>query len=153
MDLDRAIDALVGDCRREVPDYAGVGVVDLSTGAMLHCDTVAELPAELTELLAASTVDLFAGRAVRHVTAAMAARHDQSDEAGHGFEEILVRSPHVVHLFLRSRRRPDLALGLVCSRSVKVGLLLIRAQQVLRDFDAALADRAGLANGATAAGR
>jgi hypothetical protein len=137
MSLDRAIGALVEACRRELPEYAGAAVVDLSTGSMLGHHSVAAFSAELVELLAASTVEMLQGRAVRRVDEAIHAhRGEPVDE--HAFQEVLVRSAAVVHLFLRSHSRPDLAVVLVCTRSVKVGLLLVRAQEVLRDFDAAL---------------
>jgi hypothetical protein len=141
MTLREAIVGLVGACRRDVVDCVGVGVVDLSTGGMLHSDTVDELPADLLELMGAATVDLFQGRAVRAVERAMSERrggdHWNASQEGHAFEEILVRSPHQVHLFLRSRRHPDLALAVVCSGTVKLGLLLAGARGLLRDFDAA----------------
>jgi hypothetical protein len=138
MDLSQAIGNLVEACRRDVPDCIAAGVVDLSTGRMLHSDTADGHPSEVLEVLAAATVDLFQGRATRRVEGVWRQRRGVVDE-GHYFEEILVHSTNLVHLFVRSRSRADLAVGIVCAKGVKVGILFAQARAIVRDFDDAAA--------------
>jgi hypothetical protein len=150
MSLGQEIDALVETCRRDVPNCVGVGVVDLSTGMMLRSETSSDLGDDLVELLGAATVELLQGRVVRQVEELVRARRGTA-EPEHYVEEMLLQGPGLVHLFLRSRRHPDLALGVACARSVKIGLLFSQARRALREFDdrggAAAVDATGAAAG------
>ncbi|HEX2807291.1 MAG TPA: hypothetical protein VHN80_14095 [Kineosporiaceae bacterium] len=67
MQLGQALGALVGACRKDVSDCVAAGAVDLSTGMMLSSDSLKDHPSDAVELLAAATVELFQGRAVRLV--------------------------------------------------------------------------------------
>jgi hypothetical protein len=136
MKLSLAVEHLVEACRQDVPDCIGAGVVDLSTGMMLDSDTVDDHPGEVLEILAAATVDMFQGRAVREVEQMWKSRRGDSDDR-HSFQEILINSTNLVHLFIRSRRYSDIAVTVVCRNTVKVGLLFAQARRIVRDFDAA----------------
>ena len=133
--LGQAVGALVGSCRQDVSDCVAAGAVDLSSGTMLSSDTLDDHSSDAVELLAAATVELFQGRAVRLVEQMRNRQRSTLDE-GHHFQEILVNSTNSVHLFIRSQRYPDIAVGIVCTRDVKVGLLFAQARRIVRDFDA-----------------
>lgn len=136
MKLSQAVGQLVEACRRDVPDCIGAGVVDLSTGMMLASDTLDDHPGEVLEILAAATVEVFQGRAVREVEQMWKSRRGEVDPR-HYFQEILINSTNLVHLFIRSGRYPDIAVAFVCSNTAKVGLLFAQARRIVRDFDAA----------------
>ena len=135
MQLGQAIRTLVGACRQDVSDCVAAGAVDLSTGMMLSSDTLDDHSSDAVELLAAATLELFQGRAVRLVEQMRKGQRGVTGDS-HYFQEILVNSTNSVHLFLRSHRYPDIAVGIVCTPDVKVGLLFAQARRIVRDFDA-----------------
>ena len=134
MNLTHAVHSTVASFRRDVPDYVASGVVDLSTGMLLASDTVDAHPQELLDVLAAATVDLLQGRTVVQVENLW--RERRGDGAGdrHYFQELLVQSDNLVHLFLRSRSNEDLVGVVVCRRPVNVGLLFAMARQSMHEL-------------------
>jgi hypothetical protein len=135
MQLGREVGALVRACRRDISDCIAAGAVDLSSGMMLSSDTLDDHSSDAIELLAAATVELLQGRAVRLVEQMRKGQRGVTDD-GHYFQEIVVNSTNSVHLFLRSTGYPDIAVGIVCTTDVKVGLLFAQARRIVRDFDA-----------------
>ena len=124
--------------RQYTPDYVASGLVDMSTGLLLGVDTLDGHPREILEVLAAATVELFQGRNVLMIEDIWRQRRGRTDEP-HYFQEILVNSSNLVHLFMRSRANVEIVAVVVCRRSVNVGMLLAQARIVLKEMDAALA--------------
>jgi hypothetical protein len=102
---------------------------------MLSSDTLDDHPSDAIDLLAAATLDLFQGRAVRRVEQMRKEQRGVIDDR-HYFQEILVNSSNMVHFFLRSQRYSDIAVAVVCTKNVKIGLLFAQARGIMRDFDA-----------------
>ena len=136
MSLSQSITQLVQSARRELPDCIGAAVVDLSTGMLLSAQTRDNHPHEILDVLSAATADLFQGRQVRRIEELWRRQRGETDDPGGSFQEILINSRRLAHLFVRSNREPDLVLTLVCAREVNVGMLLAQARVLLRDFDA-----------------
>jgi hypothetical protein len=67
MNLTQAVNNSLKAFRRDVPDCIGVGVVDISTGMLLAVDTADKHPAEILDMLAAATADLFQGKTVTQI--------------------------------------------------------------------------------------
>jgi hypothetical protein len=122
--------------REDVPDYVGCGFVDLSTGMLLDVDTVAAHPREILDVVAAATAHLFEGRNVVQIEGLWKQYRGQT-EGGHYFKEILVNSDHLVHLFMLSTSDPDIAVVVICTREVSVGMLFAQARQVMREYEVA----------------
>ena len=57
-------------------------------------------------------------------------------DSRHYFHEMLITSENLVHLFMRSKTRPDITAVVVCAKNVNIGMLITQARQVLRDLDA-----------------
>ncbi|MFD6390749.1 hypothetical protein [Nocardia sp. NPDC060259] len=124
--------ATVKSLRAEVPDCAAAGVIDLSTGMLLSVETVDNHPPEVLDLLAAATLDLFQGRNVVMIEDIWKERRGiRSDD--HYFQEILVNSNNLTHLFLRAESRDDLVVVVVCRKTVNVGMLFAQSRRVLKD--------------------
>jgi len=124
--------------RQYIPDYVASGLVDMSTGLLLGVDTLDGHPREILEVLAAATVELFQGRNVLMIEDIWRQQRGRADEQ-HYFQEILVNSSNLVHLFMRSAANVDIVAVVVCRRSVNVGMLLAQARIVLKEMDTALA--------------
>ncbi|APE38237.1 hypothetical protein BOX37_11325 [Nocardia mangyaensis] len=123
---------LVKALRTEVPDCVAAGVIDMSTGMLLSVETVDNHPPEVLDLLAAATLDLFQGRNVVMIEDIWKERRGiRSDE--HYFQEILVNSNNLTHLFLRAESRDDLVVVVVCRKTVNVGMLFAQSRRVLKD--------------------
>lgn len=123
---------LVKSLRSEVPDCVAAGVIDMSTGMLLSVETVDNHPPEVLDLLAAATLDLFQGRNVVMIEDIWKERRGiRSDD--HYFQEILVNSNNLTHLFLRAESRDDLVVVVVCRKTVNVGMLFAQSRRVLKD--------------------
>ncbi|MFF5080456.1 hypothetical protein ACFY36_25675 [Actinoplanes sp. NPDC000266] len=125
--------------RQQVPECIASGLVDMSTGMLLAVDTLDDHPSEVLDLLAAATFDLFQGRNVTMIEDIWKARRGVPEDDHHYFQEILVHSDNLVHVFLRSPVSQDIVAVVVCRRSANTGMLLAQAQIVMKQLDAGLA--------------
>jgi hypothetical protein len=121
--------------RGQVPEAITAALVDMSTGMLLAVDTIDDQqPDEQLDLLAAATFDLFQGRNVSIIRDVFADRHTSADRPY--FQEMLVNSDDLVHLFLRSNRHQDLVAVVVCKRVANIGMLFAQARVVMKQMDA-----------------
>jgi len=135
MNLTQAVHSTVESFRRDVPDYVASGVVDMSTGMLLAADTVDDHPEEILDVLAAATVDLLQGRTVVQVEDMWRERRGAAAAGDrHYFQEVLVQSDNLVHLFMRSPANQDLVGVVVCRRPVNVGMLFTMARQGMHEL-------------------
>ncbi|NBM14568.1 hypothetical protein [Streptomyces sp. GC420] len=125
--------ALVKALRTETPDCVAAGVVDMGTGMLLSYETVDSHPPEVLDLLAGATLDLFQGRTVVMIENVFKERRGvQSDQ--HYFQEILVNSDNLTHLFIRMNESQDVVAVAVCRKSVNVGMLFAQARRVMKEY-------------------
>ncbi|MBD0843069.1 MULTISPECIES: hypothetical protein [unclassified Streptomyces] len=125
--------SLVKSLRSEAPDCLAAGVVDMSTGMLLSYETVDSHPPEVLDLLAGATLDLFQGRTVVMIEDIFKERRGvESDQ--HYFQEILVNSEHLTHLFVRLTEQQDIVAVVVCRKSVNVGMLFAQSRRVVREY-------------------
>jgi hypothetical protein len=137
----RSTSQLVGDAvrqfRSQVPECIASGLVDMSTGMLLAADTLDDHPSEVLDLLAAATFDLFQGRNVVMIEDIFKARRGvQSDR--HYFQEILVHSDNLVHVFLRSVTNQDIVAVVVCRKTANTGMLFAQARLIMKQLDVGL---------------
>jgi hypothetical protein len=124
---------LVKSLRTDAPDCVASGVVDMATGMLLSYETVDNHPPEVLDLLAGATLDLFQGRTVVMIEDVFKERRGiQSDN--HFFQEILVNSENLTHLFVRLTEQQDVVAVVVCRKSVNVGMLFAQVRRVVRDY-------------------
>ncbi|MEV7022235.1 hypothetical protein [Kitasatospora sp. NPDC093558] len=124
--------SLVKGLRAEVPDCVAAGVIDMSTGMLLSVETVDSHPPEVLDMLAAATLDLFQGRNVVMIEGIFKERRGVVSDR-HYFQEILVNSDNLAHLFLRVDSTDEVVAVVVCRKSVNVGMLFAQARRVLKD--------------------
>lgn len=137
MNLTQVVNNTLKAFRRDVPDYLGSGVVDLTTGMLLDADTVDDHPRDLIDMLAAATADLFEGRTITQIEQMWREYSGSLDEGGHYFEEILIYSRNLVHLFMRSPSNPEIVAAVVCRRTVNIGMFFATARQAMRELEQA----------------
>jgi hypothetical protein len=138
----RSTSQLVSDAvkqfRSQVPECIASGLVDMSTGMLLAADTLDDHPSEVLDLLAAATFDLFQGRNVVMIEDIFKARRGVQNDR-HYFQEILVHSDNMVHVFLRSTGNQDIVAVVVCRRTTNSGMLFAQARLIMKQLDAGLA--------------
>jgi hypothetical protein len=128
----------VKEFRSSVPDCVAAGIIDMSTGMLLAVDTLDSHPHEVLDLLAAATFDIFQGRNVVMIEDIFNKRRGVAS-SGHYFQEILINSLNLVHLFMRSTGNAEIVTAVICRRTVNIGMLFAQARLVMRQLDADLA--------------
>jgi hypothetical protein len=121
-----------------VPECVASGIVDMSTGMLLAVDTVDSHPGEVLDLLAAATFDIFQGRNVVMIEEIFNQRRGVRT-AEHYFQEILINSQNLVHLFMRSQTNAEIVAVVVCRRTVNIGMLFAQARLVMRRLETEVA--------------
>jgi hypothetical protein len=127
------VTSLVKTLRADAPDCVAAGAVDMATGMLLAFETVDTHPTEVLDLLAGATLDLFQGRTVLMIENVFKERRGVVNDE-HYFQEILVNSDNLTHLFIRMNRLQDVVAVAVCRRSVNVGMLFAQARRVAAQF-------------------
>lgn len=128
---DRVI-TMVKHLRQEVPHCLAAGVVDLATGMLLAFETTDNHPTEVLDLLAGATLDLFQGRTVLMIEDVFKERRGISSNE-HYFQEVMVNSANLTHLFIRNNQNEDIVAVVVCPRSVNIGMLFAAARRVVKE--------------------
>jgi hypothetical protein len=131
--LDTAVQKAVGS----VPDCVAAGFVDLGTGMLLGLTTVDAHPREVMELLAAATADIFQGPNVSLIEQMFRVARGVPEDGRHYFQEIIVNSDHLVHVFLRSKAQQQVAC-FVCRKGAHLGMVLAKARMVMPDLEQAM---------------
>ncbi|MEU0947168.1 hypothetical protein ACFXKY_27865 [Streptomyces canus] len=124
---------LVKSLRTDAPDCVASGVVDMSTGMLLSYETVENHPPEVLDLLAGATLDLFQGRTVVMIEDVFKERRGMAGD-NHFFQEILVNSENLTHLFVRMNEQQDVVAVVVCRKSVNVGMLFAQVRRVVKEY-------------------
>ncbi|MCG3174740.1 MAG: hypothetical protein GMKNLPBB_03020 [Myxococcota bacterium] len=134
MSLDRAIQQAI----TQVPECVAGGYVDMSTGMLLGVKTVDSHPRDVLDLVSAATADLFQGSNVTAIERMFKKARGLPDDGHHYFQEMLVMSDNLLHVFLRGKKYSQHALVLVCRKSANMGMVLAKARVVQATVEAAV---------------
>jgi hypothetical protein len=133
-----SLDASLAKAQSNIPECVAAGFVDMSTGMLLGVKTVDSHPQEVLDLVAAATADLFQGQSVTSIERLFRKSRGHAEDGRHYFNEILVFSDNLLHLFFRSKKYRDQAGVFVCRGSVNVGMALSRGRMMMTEIDAAM---------------
>ena len=133
-----SLDKAVRGAQTAVPECLAVGYVDMSTGMLLAVNTVDSHPNEVLDLVAAATADLFQGPSVSSIEQLFRRSRGHAEDGKHYFQEIVVFSDSLLHIFLRGKKHQSQAICFVCRGSVNVGMALTKARLALPTVEAAL---------------
>lgn len=132
MSLDKAITS----AQTEVPECVAVGYVDMVSGLLLAVKTVDSHPSEVLDLVAAATGDLFQGKNVVEIEKLFDKSRGITRAAGsHYFNEIVVFSTNLIHVFIRSKKNPSQAAVFVCRISANIGMVLVRTRAAMASIE------------------
>lgn len=132
-----SLDSALSDVQKNVPECVAAGFVDMKTGMLLGIRTVDSHPQEVIDLVAAATGDLFQGSTVTQIENMFKKIRGVADDGHHYFQEIIVLSDNLIHVFQRCKRSSDLVLVTVCRVSANLGMVLTKARISLTNVEAA----------------
>ena len=133
MSLDKAL----ADAQANIPECVASGYVDMATGMLLGVKTVDSHPAEVLDLVAAATGDLFQGRNVVEIETLFDKSRGITGRQTHYFQEIVVFSTNLIHVFVRSKKNPSHVAVFVSRISANVGMVLVRSRSSMTAIEAA----------------
>lgn len=132
-----SIDKALATAQAEVPECVAVGYVDMVSGLLLAVKTVDSHPSEVLDLVAAATGDLFQGKNVMEIEKLFdKSRGITRADGSHYFNEIVVFSTNLIHVFIRSKKNPNQAAVFVCRISANVGMVLVRTRAAMTAIEA-----------------
>ena len=121
-----------------IPDCLAAGFVDLASGMVLSIKTVDSHPSEVFDMLAAATSDLFQGPnvvAIEQVFKKARGLPENVDQ--HYFQEIIVNSDNLIHVFLRGKRQQQV-ICFVCRKGANLGMVLTKARMAMPEVEASM---------------
>jgi hypothetical protein len=120
-----------------IPECLAAGYVDLSSGMLLGIKSVDSHPNEVIELLAAATADLYQGANVRMIESIFKKARGLKDDGHHYFQEFVVNSDNLIHVFLRAKNEDQVAC-FVCRKSANLGMALTKARGAMPALEACI---------------
>jgi hypothetical protein len=134
MSLDKALAA----AQNEIPECVSTGYVDMVSGLLLGVKTVDSHPSEVLDLVAAATGDLFQGKNVMEIEKLFDQSRGIEGRNHHYFNEIIVFSTNLIHVFIRSKRNPDHAGVFITRASANIGMVLVRSRAAMTVVEATI---------------
>jgi len=133
-----SLDGALSELQKSVPECVAVGLVDMQTGMLLGVRTVDSHPQEVLDLTAAATGDLFQGPNVVAIERLFKQVRGVSDDTRHYFQEIIVNSQNLIHVFQRGKRNENMVLVTVCRISANMGMVLTKSRMGVAKVEAAI---------------
>ncbi|MBE0588281.1 MAG: hypothetical protein IH617_09570 [Hydrogenophaga sp.] len=118
-----------------IPECVAAGYVDIQTGMLLAIKTVDSHPSEVIDLVAAATGDLFAGSNVTAIEQMFNKSRGLAASDHHYFQEIIVNSDNLIHVFLRGKRYSNYVAVFVCRKSANLGMVLTKARMAMPELE------------------
>lgn len=120
-----------------IPECLAAGYVDIGSGLLLDIKTIDSHPSAVIDLLAAATADLFQGQNVLAIEALFKKSRGLENDH-HYFQEVIVNSDNLIHVFLRSKKYPGYVAVFVCRNTANIGMILAKSRLALPYFEAAI---------------
>jgi len=127
MSLDKALQESIA----AIPECVAAGYVDLSTGMLLGVKTVDSHPAEVLEVVAAATADLFQGTNVVLIENMFKKARGVKNDDHHYFQEMIINSDNLIHVFIRTPENEEHVVVYVCRKSANLGMVLTKARSTV----------------------
>lgn len=121
-----------------IPECIAGGYIDIKSGMLLSMKTVDSQPTEVIDLLAAATGDLFAGKNVIAIEQIFKKARGLAQDDHHYFQEMIINSDNLIHVFLRGKRYPDYVACFVCRKTANLGMALTKSRAAMPDIEASV---------------
>lgn len=127
MSLDEAFQNAIS----AVPECVASGCVDMSTGMLLGSQSTDAHSQSSLDVIAAATAELFGGTSVGEIESMFRKARGKKESDGHYYQEIVVFSEKLVHVFLRTKNYPEHVVVFVCRKDANPGIVLAKTRMVL----------------------
>lgn len=121
-----------------IPECVAAGYVDIESGMLLAVKTVDSHPAEVLNLVAAATADLFQGPNVSMIERMFNKSRGIPEQGHHYFQEFIVNSDNLLHIFLRGKKYTGHVTVFVCRKSANIGMALTKARLTHPEIEASV---------------
>jgi hypothetical protein len=135
--IEMSLDKELAAAQKAVPECVATGLVDIKTGMLLGAKTVDSHPQEVLDLVAAATGEIFQGQNVSTIERLFKKSRGLQEDGHHYFQEIVILSENLIHVFQRCKRNEDMVLVTVCRVSANLGMVLTKARGALPGVEAA----------------
>ena len=132
-----SLDSVLNKVITTVPECVAAGYVDVASGMLMAIKTVDSHPREVIDLLAAATADLFNGPNVTLIEQMFKKHRGVKDDGHHYFQEIVVNSDNLIHVFMRGKLNPEYVAVFVCRKTANLGMALTKARLAMPELEAA----------------
>lgn len=132
-----SLDNALAEMQRTVPECVACGLVDMKTGMLLGVKTLDSHPQEVLDLVAAATGELYQGPNVSAIEKLFKKTRGVADDGHHYFQEIIILSDNLLHLFQRCKGNTDLVLVVVSRVSANLGMVLTKSRTQLSKVEQA----------------
>lgn len=132
------IDQQLNTAVASIPECLAAGYVDIVSGMLMAVKTVDSHPSEVLDLVAAATADMFAGPNVTMIEKLFNKTRGVANDGHHYFQEIIVNSDNLLHVFMRGKRYPDYVAVFVCRKSANLGMALTKARMAMPELEASV---------------
>lgn len=133
-----SLDRSLQQAMSSVPECLAAGYVDMSTGMLLAVKTVDSHPQEVLDMVSAATADLFQGANVSAIETMFKQTRGVKDDGHHYFQEIVVFSDNLLHMFLRCKKNSEHVVVYVSRKSANVGMMIAKCRMTIASLDGAV---------------
>lgn len=124
-------DSMCKTLLNEVPKALAAGLVDMETGMLLAVKTTDSHPQEVMDMLAAATKELFEGDMSLLIDRTFKQSRGDSGTDPY-FQEILVNSKNLIHMFMRVPSMPNVIATVVCRIDANLGLVVTKTRNIVK---------------------
>ncbi|MGA7809263.1 hypothetical protein [Bradyrhizobium sp.] len=133
------LDKTLQSAMTQIPECVAAGYVDMTTGMLLAVKTVDSHPQEVLDLVSAATADLFQGSNVSAIEDMFKrSRGIKGNDGTHYFQEIVVFSDNLLHMFLRCKKNGNHVVVIVTRKSANVGMVIAKSRMAVPSLEASL---------------
>jgi len=132
------MDKAIQDAVSKIPECVAGGYVDMATGMLLGVKTIESHPQEILDMVAAAAADLFQGTNVTAIEQMFKKHRGVAMDDHHYFQEMLIFSDNLLHVFMRCKKNEDHVVCFVCRKSANIGMVIAKSRMALPKIEAAL---------------
>lgn len=133
-----SLDSSLAEAQRQIPECVAIGFVDMKTGMLLGVKTLDSHPQEVLDLVAAATGELFQGQNVSAIENLFKKTRGIAENKHHYFQEIIILSDNLIHVFQRCKKNEDLVMVSICRVSANMGMVLTKSRGQLAPVETSM---------------
>lgn len=133
-----SLDDALKEAMKTIPECVAGAYIDMTTGMLLAVKTLDSHPQEVLDMVAAATADMFQGNTVGLIEDSFKKARGNKETDQHYFQEFLVFSENLLHVFMRAKKHQQHVISFVCRKNANVGMVLAKSRMVVDKLEAAV---------------